>query len=247
MASQYFASFFERGQGGMNIIDHSGRLQVNSLIMRKENEWVVNEEQRNIWLNLLSAEEFGLGEEEAAGIVEALIDWIDEDDEALGFGGAESSYYQGLETPYTPRNGPMEFIEELLLVRGITPELYNGIEGIPGLVTLVTPHGMDGKININTAGPLVLGALSEQIEPDMVDGMLTYRDYEDSDLSNPEWYKEAPGFPGDIIIPPTLITTSSNYFEIATEVVRENMRKKVRGMIARGSGTGTELIYWKIE
>jgi len=81
----------------------------------------------------------------------------------------------------------------------------------------------------------------------MVDGMLTYRDYEDSDLSNPEWYKEAPGFPGDIIIPPTLITTSSNYFEIATEVVRENMRKKVRGMIARGSGTGTELIYWKIE
>ncbi|PLX49415.1 MAG: hypothetical protein C0612_08005 [Desulfobulbaceae bacterium] len=99
MASQYFASFFERGQGGMNIIDHSGRLQVNSLIMRKENEWVVNEEQRNIWLNLLSAEEFGLGEEEAAGIVEALIDWIDEDDEALGFGGAESSYYQGLETP----------------------------------------------------------------------------------------------------------------------------------------------------
>jgi len=241
MASQYFASFFERGQGGMNIIDHSGRLQVNSLIMRKENEWVVNEEQRNIWLNLLSAEEFGLGEEEAAGIVEALIDWIDEDDEALGFGGAESSYYQELETPYTPRNGPMEFIEELLLVRGITPELYNG------LVTLVTPHGIDGKININTADPLVLGALSEQIEPDMVDGMLTYRDYEDSDLSNPEWYKEAPGFPGDIIIPPTLITTSSNYFEIATEVVRENMRKKVRGMIARGSGTGTELIYWKIE
>ena len=241
MASQYFASFFERGQGGMNIIDHSGRLQVNSLIMRKENEWVVNEEQRNIWLNLLSAEEFGLGEEEAAGIVEALIDWIDEDDEALGFGGAESSYYQELETPYTPRNGPMEFIEELLLVRGITPELYNG------LVTLVTPHGIDGKININTADPLVLGALSEQIEPDMVDGMLTYRDYEDSDLSNPEWYKEAPGFPGDIIIPPTLITAASTYFEITAEVVRENMRKKVRGIIARGSGTGTGLIYWKIE
>jgi general secretion pathway protein K len=247
MASLYFSSFFENGQGGMNIIDLSGRLQVNSLIMLKENEWVVNEGQRNIWLNLLSAEEFELGEEEAAGIVEALIDWIDEDDEALGFGGAESSYYQGLETPYTPRNGPMEFIEELLLVRGVTPELYNGIDGTPGLATLVTPHGRDGKININTAGALVLGALSEQIEPDMVDGMLTYRDDEDSDLSNTDWYKEAPGFPGDIIIPPTLITTSSTYFEIVTEVVRKQVRKKVRGMIARGSGTATELIYWKIE
>ena len=246
-ASQYFSYFFHRGQGGMNIIDHSGRLQVNSLIMRKEDEWVVNEDQKKVWINLLSAEEFELAEEDAEGIVEAVIDWIDEDDETLGFGGAESSYYQGLENPYTPRNGPMEFIEELLLVRGITPELYYGTEETPGLATLVTPHGRDGKININTADPLVLGALSEQIEPDMVDGMLTYRDYDENDLGNPEWYKWAPGFPGDIIIPPMLITTSSSYFEIFTDVVTEKMRKKVRGMVARGPGSGTEIIYWKIE
>jgi len=246
-ASGYISYFFNRGQGGMSITDHSGRLQVNSLLMKKENEWVANEEQKNVWINLLSAEEFDLGEEEAAGIVEALIDWIDEDDETLGFGGAESSYYQGLEIPYEPRNGPMEFVEELLLVRGITSELYHGTEEIPGLATLVTPHGRDGRINMNTAEPLVLGALSEQIDPDMVDGMLIYRDYEDSDLSNPEWYKLAPGFPGDIIIPPTLITTSSSYFEIVTEVAREKMRKKVRGMIARGPGSGTRLIYWKTE
>jgi general secretion pathway protein K len=246
-ASQYFSYFFDRGQGGMTIIDHSGRLQINSLITRNGDEWVVNEEQRTVWINLLSAEEFGLAEEEAAGIVEAVIDWIDEDDDALGFGGAESSYYQGLETPYGPRNGPMEFIEELLLVRGITPELYYGTEEIPGLATIVTPHGRDGKININTADPLVLGALSEQIYPDMVDGMLTYRDNEDNDLSSPDWYKFSPGFPGDVTIPPSLITTSSSYFEIFTEVVREKMRKKVRGMISRGPGSGTSLMYWKIE
>jgi general secretion pathway protein K len=246
-ASQYFFYFFNRGQGGMNIIDHSGRLQVNSLLTKKEDAWIVNEEQKKVWITLLSAEDFELGEEEAAGIVEAVIDWIDEDDDALGFGGAESSYYQGLEIPYAPRNGPMEFVEELLLVRGITPELYYGTAEIPGLATLMTPHGRDGKININTADPLMLGALSELIEPDMVDGMLTYRDYEDSDLTNAEWYKWAPGFPSDIIIPPTLITTSSAYFEISTEVVVEKMRKKVRGMVARGPGSRTELIYWKIE
>jgi general secretion pathway protein K len=141
----------------------------------------------------------------------------------------------------------MEFIEELLLVRGITPELYNGSEEFPGLATLVTPHGRDGRININTADPFVLGALSEQIEPDMVDGMLTYRDFEDSDLSNPQWYKWAPGFPEDIKIPPKLITVSSSHFEISAEVVMEKMRKKVRGMIARGPGSKTELIYWKTE
>lgn len=246
-ASQYFSYFFNRGQGGMNIIDHSGRLQINSLLLRKEEGWEVNEEQKALWINLLGSEEFELGEEDATAILEAIIDWIDEDDDAIGFGGAESSYYQGLETPYAPRNGPMEFIEELLLVKGVTPELYYGTEEIPGLETLVTPYGRDGKININTADPLVLGALSEQIEPDMVDGMLTYREYEDSDLGNPEWYKWAPGFPGDIIIPPSLITTSSSYFEILTEVVMEKMRKKVRGMVVRGPGSRTELVYWKVE
>ena len=247
LASQYFSYFFSRGQGGMNIIDHSGRLQVNSLLKKEEDAWVVNEEQEKVWITLLSAEEFELDEEEATGIVEAIIDWIDENDDTLGFGGAESSYYQGLEASYEPRNGPMEFVEELLLVRGITPELYHGTEEIPGLANLVTPHGRDGRVNINTADPLVLGALSDQIEPDMVDGLLTYRDYEDSDLGNPEWYKWAPGFPGDIIIPPTLISTSSVYFEISADVVREKMRKKVRGVVARGPGTITELVYWRIE
>ncbi len=246
-ASGYLSYFFQRGRGSINILDHSGRLQVNSLIMKKEDGWVVNEEQQNLWINLLSSAEFQLGEEEAAGIVEAVIDWIDEDDEVLGFGGAESSYYQGLEIPYAPRNGPMEFIEELLLIRGITPELYYGTEETTGLATLVTPYGSDGKININTADPLVLGALSELIDPDMVESMLAYRDFADSELSNPEWYKSAPGFPGDVIIPPELITTSSIYFEIVTEVYMDKMRKKVSGMVVRGPGSKTELISWKTD
>ena len=46
LASQYFSSFFDRGRGGMNIIDHSGRLQVNSLLMKKEDAWVVNESRK---------------------------------------------------------------------------------------------------------------------------------------------------------------------------------------------------------
>jgi len=50
VASQYFSHFFSRGQGGMKIIDHSGRLQINSLLKKKEDGWLVDEEQENIWL-----------------------------------------------------------------------------------------------------------------------------------------------------------------------------------------------------
>ena len=246
-ASHYFASFFSRGQDAMNIADHSGRLQINSLLQKKENIWIVDEEQKKIWITLLSSEEFELAEDEALNIIEAIIDWLDEDDEPLGFGGAESSYYQGLDTPYEPRNGPMEFVEELLLVKGITDELYFGTEEVPGLASLVTPYGRDGKVNINTAHAFILGALSEQIDQDMVDGMVTFRDNDENDLSNPEWYKWAPGFPGDVIIPPGLITTSSSFFEIMAEVVSGNMRKKVRGMVVRGSESSSDLVYWIIE
>jgi general secretion pathway protein K len=232
----------------MEITDHSGRLQINSLLQKKEGDaWIINEEQKKVWINLLSLEEFELDEDEALNIFEAIIDWLDEDDDPLDFGGAESSYYQGLEFPYAPRNGPMEFTEELLPVKGITEELYFGTDEVPGLASLVTPHGMDGKININTADAFVLGALSEQIDQDMVDGMLTFRDDEENDLGDIEWYKWAPGFPGDVIIPPELITTTSSVFEISVEAVRENSRKKVRGMVVRLPGGNTDLVDWKIE
>ena len=118
---------------------------------------------------------------------------------------------------------------------------------MPGLKDLVTPSGRDGKININTANAFVLGALSDQIDQGMVDGMMDFRDNEENDLSNPEWYKLAPGFPGDVVIEPGIITTSSSFFEIMAEVVSGNMKKKVGGMVKRGSGSNTYLVYWKIE
>ena len=246
-AAPYFSNFFSRGQGSVQIADHSGRIQINSLLKKQDDTWVVDEIQKGVWMNLLSAEEFGLSEEDALAIVEAIVDWLDEDDEPLGFGGAEGSFYQGLDPPYEPRNGPMEFIEELLLVRGVTDELYNGTDEIPGLADLVTPHGRNGKININTADAFVLGALSEQIDRDMVNAMLAYRENEDNDLGDPGWYKTAPGFPGDITIPPALLTTASTFFEISTDVVLENVRKKARGMVARGSDGRMGLVYWRSE
>jgi general secretion pathway protein K len=239
--------FFGNGQGRMSITDHSGRLQINRLLKKKEDTWIINEKQKKVWVNLLSAEEFELDEEEALSIIEAIIDWLDEDDEPLGFGGAESSYYQNLNSPYGPRNGPMEFVEELLLVKGITEELYFGTEEIPGLASLVTPHGMDGKININTADAFVLGALSDQIDQEMVYDIMTFRDDEENDLGDPGWYKQVPGLPGDINISPALITTSSSFFEIVAEVSMGNMQKKLQGMVVRGPGSKSDLVYWKVE
>ncbi len=97
--------------------------------------------------------------------VDAILDWIDLD-EAPRPGGVESDYYQSLETPYASRNGPMDSIEELLLIPGITPEAYFGdplANQLP-LSDLLTVHGdRIGEVNLNTAQWELLDALGVAI------------------------------------------------------------------------------------
>ncbi|QEG22444.1 type II secretion system minor pseudopilin [Mariniblastus fucicola] len=60
-------------------------------------------------------------------IADAILDFIDLDDEERE-NGTESSYYRGLSPAYQAKNGPLDSIDELLLVRGVTPELLFGLD-----------------------------------------------------------------------------------------------------------------------
>ncbi|MEE2826972.1 MAG: hypothetical protein VYE64_10135 [Planctomycetota bacterium] len=60
-------------------------------------------------------------------IADAIIDWIDSDDEQREY-GAESGYYSGLSPAYQCKNGPMDSLDELLLIRDITPQLLFGLD-----------------------------------------------------------------------------------------------------------------------
>ncbi|MCI0740165.1 MAG: general secretion pathway protein GspK [Gemmataceae bacterium] len=51
-------------------------------------------------------------------IANAIIDWLDADSQPRP-NGAESDYYSGLSPSYRTKNGPLDSIEELLLVRGV--------------------------------------------------------------------------------------------------------------------------------
>jgi type II secretory pathway component PulK len=58
-------------------------------------------------------------------VIDAIRDWVDEDDEP-GSQGAERDYYLSGSVPYEPRNAPMRSIGELELVAGIWPEHLRG-------------------------------------------------------------------------------------------------------------------------
>jgi type II secretory pathway component PulK len=58
-------------------------------------------------------------------IADAIIDWRDGDDTPRE-NGAEGGYYENLTYGYKARNGPFRTIRELLLVKGVTEELFYG-------------------------------------------------------------------------------------------------------------------------
>ena len=237
------ASQFEEGRFEVKIIDHSGRIQVNQLVNQKGE---FNTKQKALLTRFLKWEEFGLEEEEVRIVIDSIKDWIDPDNDVMDL-GAERSYYQTLEGSYSCRNAPMESLEELLLIRGITKELFYGTKEKPGISDYITIHGSedDGKININTADPLVLRSLSDQMDDDRIENMVEYRMDEGNDLKDAKWYQKVPGM-SDVSIDPDLITTSSIYFEIRSKGFKGAMTREVKGMVERKEGA-LKILSWRVE
>lgn len=104
----------------------------------------------------------------AEALVDSIRDWIDEDEDVDG-DGAESEFYQSAETPYPCKNGPMDSIDELLLIKGMTPDLYFGKQNVEPiqlpLSEYLTVHGdWLGRINPNTVHVDYDTGISEVLE-----------------------------------------------------------------------------------
>jgi type II secretory pathway component PulK len=113
-------------------------------------------------------------------LVDAIKDWRDTDDNRR-VSGAESDTYETKIPPYTAKNGPIDDLKELLLVEGMTPEIYWGsrakqiaanplhaptatVNGADEDEEIIYPFGMadiftpisTGYINLNTASREVM-------------------------------------------------------------------------------------------
>ncbi len=88
-----------------------------------------------------------------------VIDWRDEDHAKQTQNGAEDYYYESLSPPYPCADKDFKVVEELLLVKEMTPELFGKIKD------LVTVHGDDTpiRVNINTAPVPVLEVLGQSL------------------------------------------------------------------------------------
>lgn len=59
--------------------------------------------------------------------VDSIVDWIDPDDDPSSYGGEDYDYYSTLPYKYYCKNGPLDSIDELLLIKNFTPKIYYGL------------------------------------------------------------------------------------------------------------------------
>jgi general secretion pathway protein K len=234
--------YFNSGAFRVIIEDESGKISVNKLVTGA----AVNPAVKEMLVRLLSLPEFHIETERIQTIIDSLKDWIDTDNEVTG-SGAESDYYKSLDKPYTAKNGPLDNLEELLMVKGMSEDLYYGTQETPGLGKYLTIYG-DGKININTCPKLLFRVLAKEITPEMADEMDRYRRNPDnySSLSDPMWYKKIPSMV-NISINSGWIMTRSDYFQIFSTGYFQNMSETVSGAIKRDQTKKTaKLLSWKV-
>lgn len=99
----------------------NAKFNVNKLLELDQAEEALPEEERIGLAYLAVASIPGMTDE----IVDSVLDWLDTDEDPRP-SGAESNYYETLNIPYSCKNGPMDSIDELLKVQGVTPELFYG-------------------------------------------------------------------------------------------------------------------------
>jgi general secretion pathway protein K len=128
-----------------------------------------------------------ISDSEKAVIVDSILDWRDSDD-FHRLHGAENNYYQSLPNPYACKNAAFDAVEELLLVRGMRPELfYKNLKSIVTIAPVNNPkpggkgrstsgavRTTGGRININAAPRQLLEALP-QMTPPQVQNLIDYR------------------------------------------------------------------------
>ena len=152
----------DNGRYTVAITDETGKVDINQI------KDVNSDILRNLLVNL------GVKKEKSDIIVDSILDWKDTDD-LVHANGAESDYYESLPHPYKAANADFNSLEELLLVKGMTPEILYGSDEKQGLIDFLTINAGTSQINALAAPKEVLESIPG-ISPEVADEITSLRE-----------------------------------------------------------------------
>jgi competence ComEA-like helix-hairpin-helix protein len=128
----------------------------------------ISDEESRLNANAATAEELTKLNGLSPDIASAILAWRGQGD--ANPNGANADYYASLQPPYQPRNAPFQTMRELLMVRGVTPDLLFGNDShqngfLPagddeqdnsgpafadgGWAAVLTVHSADANVNVS--------------------------------------------------------------------------------------------------
>ena len=170
-------------------------------------------------------------------IVDSIMDWKDTDD-LHRLHGAESDYYMSLPNPYKAKNANFDTLEELLLIKGMTPEILYGDGGDKGAIAFLTVTSKRNTFNVNTAPKEVLMALPD-ITSEIADGIISYR--ENKRITN---FQEV-GIPPQSMQYLTIIEGNTYAIEAVGYKTDERKGHAIKAVVAIEGNNKYKYLYYK--
>jgi len=212
----------EQGAIAGTLCDLQGRFNLNNLPgeATAPARYTVDQE---MFIRLLQSLELSspIDQPQAEEITNAVVDWIDSNTQTRPNGGAEDSYYSGLELPMRTGNQTLHSASELRWVKGINAEIYAALEphvtALPEVV-LLNVNSADATVLrvINSSGDLSPLPEGESIVEDR-DG-----DFTDNPAAAKAGFDNVAAFVSAYPTAATLasyLAVSSHYFLLQTEAV----------------------------
>ena len=204
----------------IKIIDESGKININEF---KKNRTILGR-----LFDLLELE---------SGKLNAIADWIDVDN-IPGMNGAEEDYYANLELPYSCKNGSLDTIGELIMIKGMNREILYHQE--KGLINFLTIASNSKTVNINTAPLEVLEAILDNRT--LAEEIIEQREEEpfvDGEIENffvEKGYSESKA---------KSFVCESDFFSLeSTGTIPPRYKKSIKAIV---QGNSLEILYYKIE
>jgi general secretion pathway protein K len=167
-------------------------------------------------------------------LLDALADWVDDNNVSPHPAGAKSPYYHTLKPPYDVKSGKLDTVEELRLVKGFDTATVNRLR------QFVTVCPDCTTININTAPQEVIAALADDMTSDLAKSVIDYRKTTPfksvNDLNN------VPGMASKIV------QSLQAYASVNGTVYRINSSAKVNETTRTVEAvvrSGGQILYWR--
>ncbi len=235
--SVFSSQLFPEGSFSGRIEDESAKFNPNALIdPTYSNEDPKKVEQLKKLITLL-----GYTPEK---VMDAILDWIDPNavNRKRPF-GASREYYLSLKPPYSPKNGRLDSVGEMLLIKGVDADFFYGKgerEGLQRYLTVYTDAG-NAKINVNTAGVPMLMSL-KGVDQSMAQALVAVR--QQKAITSADELRRVAGWSGVFSEISSEVGFTSNYFSIHVNGFYRGAQATVQAVVER-SGNRTTIKSWK--